>query len=355
MRLRDAQRADAASFGPDLGGAGGGPPEDFGDVRAEYLALRESAGLVDRSDRDLIAVTGPDRISFLQGMVSSDVAALRPGEGQWSLLLAPQGKLVGILRLLATPDAVLADCDPGRGEPVAAQLQRFLVRVKTQVDEASAGWACLSLWGPDARRALEWAGPAVDLEAELSHRAFDGAILVHAPLPGLPGYDVLVPRAEAHQWWKRLAATVRDIGGRPAGGTAATAVRVEAGVPLMGVDVDERTIPQEAGVVERAVSFTKGCYVGQELVARIDTRGHVNRHLRVLRLHDDVPVPLGSIVSLPGRDVGEITSVGESVTLRAPVGLALLRREAGPDAQVTVRWDGGSVAATVLEAPAVVS
>jgi folate-binding protein YgfZ len=138
---------------------------------------------------------------------------------------------------------------------------------------------------------------------------------------------------------------------RPAGSIAATTVRIEAGEPLMGVDVDEKTIPQETGLTDVAVSFTKGCYLGQELVARIDSRGRVNRHLRGMTLVENVIPPEGAVVMAGDVEAGVITSVGESLTMRAPVALGILRREAEPGATVEIRWDGGAATAVVREVP----
>jgi aminomethyltransferase len=296
-----------------------------------FEAAHTSAVLADRSNRELVAVTGPDRARFLQALLSSDVAALQAGAGQWSLLLQPQGKLVAVLRVLATDDTLFLDCDPSLGEVVASNLRRFLMR--TQADIVELDWACLSVWGPAAEAAVHFCGPALDLAADLDHRTFDGALVVKAPLPTFDGYDIFVPSGAAADWWRRLEGGVAWAGGSTIGPEDADALRIEAGIPLMGVDLDERTIPQEAGVVPKAVSFTKGCYLGQELVARIDTRGHVNRELRIVEL--DAFAPAGATVVHGDRDVGVLTSTARSP--HGALGLGLLRVQAAPGEAVAVR------------------
>ena len=144
---------------------------------------------------------------------------------------------------------------------------------------------------------------------------------------------------------------LRDLGLQQSGSLAAAAVRIETGEPVMGIDIDERTIPQEADVVEAAVDFTKGCYLGQELVARIKSRGRVNRHLRGLLVSANVLPPVGAEIIGPKGVAGSLTSVGESLELRTPVALALIRRELDPGDVVEIRWPEGTVAATVAELP----
>ena len=144
---------------------------------------------------------------------------------------------------------------------------------------------------------------------------------------------------------------LEEAGAVPAGALAVDAVRIEAGEPIAGRDVDDATIPQEAGLVAESVSFTKGCYLGQELVARIDSRGRVNRHLRGIVVGDAVIPPIGAVLRMDGGEVGTLTSVAESLTVRAPIGLALVRREVEPGTAVEVAWPGGAARAEVRELP----
>ena len=307
----------------------------YGDVTGEYLALRGGAGLV-RGETELGWAKGPDAVSFLDGLLSQDVAAMPPGGVARSLLLEPRGKLRAILWLLRDESGVGIVADAGAYAGVAADLNRFWIRVDAQLDADAVPVA--ELWGPRAAAVLEEAGlPAPDGWAE----AGDGIVVARAPLGGLARYLIAGGDPE----------TLAAAGAVPAGSQAATAVRIEAGEPRMGVDVDERTIPQESGLVPETVSFTKGCYLGQELVARIDSRGHVNRHLRGVTIEENVLPPLGSEVVADGSPVGAITSLGESLELRSPVALALVRREVAPGSRVEVRWERGAAAATLHELP----
>lgn len=309
-------------------------PDSFGDVTGEYLAARNEVGLV-AGHHELVTVRGPDVVPFLQGIVSQDLAAAQPGDVTRSFLLGPEGKLRALLWVLKGDDEVLLAADAGRGAMVATELTRYRFRVDVEIEAAPR--PLLELWGPQAERTLASTGLPVPAGWQQS-----GSIEVAAaPLGGLVRF--LVIGADREQ----LVAA----GARPVGYLAATALRVEAGEPQMGRDVDEKTIPQETGLVAAAVSFTKGCYVGQELVARIDSRGRVNRLLRGVVIHENVLPPEGAELIDDDREVGTVTSVAESLTLRAPVALSLVRREVEPGNSVTVRWDGGSVSATLREVP----
>jgi folate-binding protein YgfZ len=286
-----------------------------------YRTLRESAGAVDLA-RDFVRVAGPDAVTFLQGQLSQDVAALAAGASTWALLLQPQGKVVALLRVLRVGDEELVlETDAGFGPAVIERLNRFRLRVKADLDPLD--WRCVAVRGP---RSHELVG------------APEGGVV--ADWPGLPGVDL--------------------VGGSPAAPAGAPAcsleayeaVRIEAGIPVMGRELDESTIPAEAGVVDRSVSFTKGCYTGQELVARIDSRGgNVPRHLRGLVLAAEAPA--GATLRADGKDVGVVTSVAWSPGLDAPVALAYVRRAVEPPAEVEVVWDGGTSSARVEALPLV--
>ena len=294
------------------------------DLAREYEALRREAGVVDLP-RDVIRVAGPDAVSWLQGQLSQDVAKLAVGASADSLLLQPQGKVHSFVRVTrAGPDELLLDVDGGFGPAVMERLRRFKLRIKAELEPLE--WRCLAVRGPRAH--------------EVAVRA-RGGMVVAADWPGLPGADVLgespvlpddVPRCSLEAW---------------------QAVRVEAGVPAMGAELTERTIPAEAGIVERTVSFTKGCYTGQELVARIDSRGgKVPRHLRGVVVGGDGPAPpVGASVVAGDKEVGTLTSV--AATPGGPVALAYVRRDVEPPADAEVRWDGGSAPARVQALPLV--
>ena len=299
-------------------------PDAFGDVTGEYRAMHEAAAVVGGC-HVLIGVAGSDAESFLDSLLSQDLTGLAEGTVVRSLLLAPRGKLRALLWVGRAGDEFRLVCDVAAGGAVVEDLTRFKLRVDVTIGEPRP---IVDVIGPDAEQVLK----AMDLD--------DGAAM-RSPLGRLDR-------------WFVEGAGVDDLaaaGARRTGRLAYTAVRVEAGEPAMGEDVDESTIPQEAGVVAEAVSFTKGCYLGQELVARIDSRGHVNRHLRGVVLAENALPPAGADLVVDDEAVGAITSVSESLQVGAPIALSLVRREVEPGTAVEVRWAGGSARAEVRELP----
>ena len=304
------------------------------DLAADYQALRHGRG-AHLVPRDVVAVSGPDAPAYLQGQCSQDVVALAPGQAADALLLAPDGKLVALVRVTRVgPEEFVLDTDAGFGEAVVARLARFKLRSKVEL--ARLDWSCVALrgqgWTDDDPGPLPGGG----------HRlAVDWA--------GWRGVDLLGPDAER--------AVPPDA--HWSGTEAWTACRIESGVPVMGAELDEKTIAAEAGLVERSVSFTKGCYTGQELVARLDARGNkVARHLRAVVAGPGVPAPslLGATLRAPGieRPVGLCTSAAFSPALGTAVGLAFVHRSVSPPAAVELEVGAsGPVPAEVRTLPLV--
>lgn len=318
------------------------------DAETQERALVDGAGLIDGRDRGSVLVTGPDAPSFLHNLLSQDVAGLGPGEGAHALLLQPQGKLDCDLRLLVVgPEEIRLDCEAGRGEGLAASLRRFKLRVKAEVEDTTGSWAGLLLRGRRAPAVVEEAAGVAPPSAAHQHIPWpdrSGVRIVRADWPGgWAGIDVVGPAEALAGVWDALV----EAGATPVGAGAFEAARVAAGVPRQGVDIDERTIPQEAFLDRDAVSFTKGCFLGQELVCRIDTRGHVNRYLRGFVMApgggDDTTPPPGAGIVWGDKEVGTLTTVARSSAgIRA---LGYLRREVEVPVDVLVRWDGGEVPA----------
>ena len=303
----------------------------------EIQVLRTSAGVVDRSDRGAVLVTGPDAWSYLQSLVSADLDAVGDGEGAHSLLLTPQGKLDVDFRLLRVGDEVWLDCDPGFGEQLAASLNRFRIRVQCDVTDRTGSWASLAVRGPAALDSASALGVDVPAAAH-AHVPFGDGVVVRVPWPGGDGFDVVGPPATIATSMERLSAAGVPL----CSAQAFEALRIEAGVPRQGFELDDKTIPQEALLDRDAVSFTKGCFLGQELVCRIDTRGHVNKYLRRLTgiEIEDTP-PRGAEIVAGDKVVGAVTSSAPGVAL------GYVRREVEPPAPVELRWDGGEGRANV--------
>ena len=288
----------------------------------EYERLREAVGLVDRSYRGKLRLTGGEAVDYLQGQVTNDVEALAPGTGCYATLLTPKGQIVADMRILRGDDFVWIDCEPRSVPALARNAEMYGIGRDVQVEEATGAYAILSLIGPDARAVLD-AAPD-----EQEHAWVAGEHGLYAATDA--GVDVICRAAEAEA--VRAALGVDDVSEE-----AAECVRIESGRPRLGYEIAGGVIPQEAGLNERAVSFTKGCYVGQETVARLHYKGKPNRHLRGLRLSE--PVAAGTEVTAGDRVVGKIGSSAVS-PVHGSIALAILRREVGPGDQVQVGADG---------------
>ena len=310
------------------------PRESFGDVAGEYLALVRGAGIVS-SGRELVWAHGADVYQFLESLLSQAVDGAAVGTVRRSLLLAPSGKLRANLHLLFGDQSIGLVVDRGAGKIVLEDLTRF--KIRTDVILEMDNREMIEVWGPKTHRVLLAAGIAPS--EGWSREPFVAA--VPFALDTLPRYllgEELVPQ-------------LLDAGAVLAGSQASEAVRIELGEPLVCRDLDAKTIPQEAGLIAGTVDFSKGCYLGQELVARIESRGRVNRHLRGLVLRDNVLPPLGAELVAEGKVVGLLTSLAESFDLRAPVGLALIRREVEAGDEIDICWSGNSAVAAVHELP----
>lgn len=287
-------------------------------VTSEYDLLRESAGLVDRSARGKLRLTGAEAAEYLQGQVTNDVEGLAPGRGCYAALLSHKGKMRADMRILRASEWIWIDCEHEALPVLAHNVQMYSIGRDVQSEDVSAGYAILSLIGPEARAALEIEVPA----AEHSFVEGEHGLYVATDL----GVDVICPAGEAAA--VRAALAVESVSEE-----VAECVRIESGRPRYGLDVGEDTIPEEAGLNERAVSFSKGCYVGQETVARLHYKGKPNRHLRGLRL--SAPASHGDEVVAGDRVVGHIGSATVS-PLNGPIALAVLRREVAPGDPVKV-------------------
>jgi folate-binding protein YgfZ len=286
-----------------------------------------------------VLVTGPDAWSYLQSLVSADLDTVGDGEGAHSLLLTPQGKLDVDFRLLRVGDVVWLDCDPGFGEQLAASLNRFRIRVKCDVTDRTGSWGSLAVRGPGATDKVAALGVVMPA-APNAHVPFEDAVVVRVQWPGGDGFDVMGPPATVAAATERQAAAGVPV----CSAEAFEVLRIEAGIPRQGFELDDKTIPQEAFLDRDAVSFSKGCFLGQELVCRIDTRGHVNKYLRRLTDIADAP-PRGADIVAGEKVVGTVTSSAPGAAM------GYVRREVEPPAPVELRWDGGSGHAVVEAIP----
>lgn len=313
-----------------------------------------TTGFAERPDAGVVVVAGGDARSFLQDMISQEVAGLGPGDGAESLFLQPNGKMgIRFHALIVDGDdgeEWWLATDEGFGPPLAEAIARFVLRVDVRVDDRSDDFGVVSVRGEESPELVE-AAVGVGVPDRLhAHVAFGDAWVARRDWPGAPGVDLVGPS-------RTLRGAAEALG--DAGATRWTAaefesLRIAAGVPRMGVDLDESVIPQEAGLDRSAVSFEKGCFLGQELVCRIHDRGRVNRHLRRLRVRGGAPPVGATLIGGEGdKDVGSLTSVAAAETDGDVLALGYVRHEVAPGADVTVRWPDGEANALVEELPVI--
>ncbi|MGE0822831.1 MAG: aminomethyltransferase family protein [Candidatus Binatia bacterium] len=330
-------------------------PERFAEPLAEYHAVRETVGLIDLSFRTQVRMTGEDRVSFLQGMVSNDVKALMPGRGCPATFLTEQGRIVADLRIYALETALLLDMDARIQEKTTEALSHFIIADDVEMEDLSAQQTTLSLQGPAAARVLTTVGVSLDIPEPLQHKEVDltgvPVRLVHVSDTGEDGYEMLIPTEQAEHVWQVLLKAGESFGIRPVGLAALHMLRVEAGIPWYGLDMDEKRLVLEVGL-DRVISFKKGCYLGQEVVERASARGHVNRKLSGLVIQSETLPESGAKVFYDSQEVGWLTSVAHSPRFQQPIALAYIRREhLTPGTQLRIDSDGTPVIAEVTTLP----
>jgi len=308
------------------------------ELDAQYRQLREECGLLDRSGRGKLLVGGPDGAEYLQGQLTNDVEALGPGDGQYAALLDRKGHMQADMRVLCpAAEEIWVDTEPEALAATRRHLEMYSIGRDVKVADVSEERAILSLIGP---RAVEVAGSAALPENSCETTVAAGVECLAAG--SRDGIDLIVAAAEAD----RLRGALVAAGAVEVSPEAAEILRVESGVPRFGAEMGTETMPAEAGIVEDAISFTKGCYIGQETVARLHYKGRPNRHLRGLRL--SAPAEPGVALRLGEKEVGRLGGAAVSPTL-GPIGLAILRREAESGTEVAVGEDG--VTARVVDLP----
>jgi len=319
---------------------------DIDTLARQHRTLLGGCGLLDRSERGKLALTGPDAVEFLNGQVTNELTTLHQGEGRYAAFLTHKGKMLGDMRILAPgeepggpPGELLLDTERASLQALFDMILRFRVGFDVELHKRTLETGLLSLIGPGSEHVAQPVGLAREEHANMPVTL--GGVSALAVRTDV-GIDLLCAAADT----AALAEELRARGAAPVSEEAAECLRIERGRPRYGIDLDDSVIPQEAGLNERAVSFTKGCYVGQETVARLHYKGKPNRHLRGLRL--SAPAASGAEIRLGERAVGHLGSSAVSPDL-GPIALALVRREAEPGTVVEV--GEGGVSAEVLELP----
>jgi folate-binding protein YgfZ len=356
--LRARQRQAGAVFAAVSSGLPGDdrPPLHFGDPRAEYVAAHGTAALFDWTDHGLIELTGSDRVRFLHSFCTNDIKRLIAGSGCEAFVTNVKGRILGHLWIEAGDTALRLDFGTVATERLLTHLERYIINEDVVVTDRSSDLGELLVIGPRAAESLVPLSADVRRLAPLQHLDVagpsSGIRVSRRGVDDLPAYVVCGPHGVLGEAWEKI----KEAGARPAGATIWSALRIEAGLPIWGVDLTDENLAQEAGRSASAISFTKGCYLGQEPIARLDAMGHVNRELRSLRITGEaIPSPgAGVFADAAGSAaVGGVTSAAMSFGSDGPVALALVRSSvSAPGSAVFVEAATTLAPATVFWAPA---
>jgi glycine cleavage system T protein len=353
--LHDEHVALGAAFGEV---AGWEMPAHYGDPAAEHRAVREGVGLADLSHRGKLRVTGEDRVKWLQSVISNDILPLQPGQGRYSSLLTHKGKMLTYFRLYMQPDAVMLEDVGEIGDTTFQTLRKFLLYgTKAKMENCGESWGLLLVSGPTAPTVIRSAfgvevadlKPVNFVTAQIGGRT---ALVMRTEETGEVDLELMLPADGLAAAWQSLLEAGASLGIKPIGSQAREALRIEAGIPKAGPDLNEEIVPPEANLEGKAFSLSKGCYPGQEVVARMDTYGSVRRRLVGLALKDPVIPPKGAKLFSGEREVGWISSAVRSPQLGQVIAFGFpLRDFSKPGIELTVEFDGRRYPATVHALP----
>ncbi|MGQ0792486.1 MAG: CAF17-like 4Fe-4S cluster assembly/insertion protein YgfZ [Deltaproteobacteria bacterium] len=321
--LFDAHSSEGAVFEEESGWLA---PRNYGNPLGEYSAARAAAAVADISHRGRIRLSGREHIKFLQGMLTNDVAKLEDGRGLYAALLTAKGRMIADMRVYRDGDAALLDLEPGLNEAIGNLLIKYRISYKANIEDATQILSHLTVQGKASKsRIEELLGVKIPglAKHEIAKISLGGITLTiaEADRTGDGGYDIFVDSATVCEIWKRLREGIAPIGAE-----ALEILRIEAAIPRYGRDMDENTIPIEAGIWD-ALSFDKGCYVGQEVIARIKWRGHVNRHLLGFSIEGGRIPQAGAKIFHDEREIGQLTSPCLSPHAGGIIALGYARRE----------------------------
>jgi len=334
--------------------------DHYGEALAEHSAFRESAGVLDLSFRSRLCLTGTDGRRFLNGQVTNNVKDLKAGEGCYAALLTAKGKMQSDLNIYCLPEVFLLDFEPGLSRAIADRLEKYIIADDVQVVDMAPHYGLLSVQGPKSSAVVSTLRPGFEPRGrpmEFSAASVPGIgeiYCMNQPRGAVAGFDLFVPAAALSAVAEQLITTAKEVGGRACGWQALEMLRIEAGIPRFGADMDETNLPPEAGLEGRAISYSKGCYIGQEVMARIRTYGQVAKSLCGLLLPDvlDALPRKGDKLVHGDKEAGYITSALASPALGRNIALGYVRRECHqPGSELKVRCAGGDQAATVVGLP----
>lgn len=344
----------AAHPRPHVAGTVGESTAPDAGLEPECTALAETAGLLDLSGRGRLCLTGADRQSFLNGQVTNNVRDLRVGQGCYAMLVNARGRVQADVNIHLLPDEILLDFEPGITHAICKRLEHYIIAEDVQVVDAAPFYGLLSVQGPralDAVKAWGWGADLPSVRGDIRcwrREGWGDLYLARQPRFGTCGFDLFLPVESAAQAGRELAGAVRSVGGQPCGSQATEIVRVVSGIPRFGVDIDDTNLAPEVGGDLDAISYTKGCYIGQEVIARIRTYGQVTKLLKRLRLAKELPsLPKrGEKLLKDGREAGYVTSAVHCPRHQVNMALGYVRREVatpGLELQLSSEWGGTAV------------
>jgi aminomethyltransferase len=355
LRLHEQHAKQGATFQEV---AGWKVPRHYGDPVAEHTAVRNGVGIADLSHRGKLRVTGDDRVKWLQSIISNDILPLTPGHGIYSSLLTHKGKMLSYFRVYALPDALMVEDVGEIGDATFQALRKFLLYgTKAKMENGAESLGLLLVSGPQAPALIQQAfgcevsglQPLAFLEHEIDGHQ---AMLMRTEETGETDIEILVPADGLASAWDRLWAAGVSMGLKPFGTETREMLRLEAGLPRVGTELTEEIVPPEANLEGKAFSLSKGCYPGQEVVARMDTYGSVRRRMVALVLHDPVLPSKGAKLFSGGREIGWVSSAAHSPSFGCSIGLGFALRDfASPGTTLTVEVDGQRYDATVRPLP----
>ena len=338
--------------------AGWDMPAHYGEWVAEYQAVRQAVGLSDLSHRGKIRVTGDDRVKWLQGLISNDILPLQPGQGCYSSFLTHKGKMRGYFRVYTLPDSLWVEDVGEVGDATFQALRKFLLYgIKAKMENCAESWGLLLISGPKACATVSAAfgvemsdlQPVTAIAAQIGGHA---SFVLRTEETGEDDLEILLPAEALSTAWERLMEAGATYSIKVVGCRAREALRIEAGLPKAGPDLNEEIVPPEANLEGKAFSLNKGCYPGQEVVARMDTYGNVRRHLVGLVIKGTIIPPRGAKLFIGDREVGWVSSATHSPQLKTPIALAFpLRDFSAPGTTLSIEIDGARQDATVQALP----
>lgn len=333
-------------------------PAHYGDVTAEHRAVRQAVGIADLSHRGKLRVTGEDRVKWLQSVISNDILPLQPGQGRYSSFLTHKGRILTYFRLYMLTEAVMLEDVGEIGDTTFQSLRKFLLYgTKAKMENCAESWGLLLISGPKATHVVQSAfgvdvtdlAPVDFVSAQIGGHP---ALVLRTEETGEVDIEVLLPTDSLLTAWTSIMQAGSKLGIRAFGNHAREALRIEAGFPKAGSDLNEEIVPPEANLEGKAFSLNKGCYPGQEVVARMDTYGNVRRKLVGLVLQNSAVPPHGAKLYSGDREVGWISSATHSPQLNKTIAFGFpLRDFSKPETELTVEFDGGRYPATIQTLP----